>query len=192
MEPGPLIILSGPAGSGKSTVIRRLLQDAEMGLRKSISVTTRAPRQGERNGEDYLFWTREQFEEEKVAGGFVEWAQVHDHYYGTPRSEIDPYRAQGIGVILVIDVQGAAQVRRKYPDALSVFLKAPLWEDYRQRMLLRGDEDEAAIARRLETARRELERAGEYDAVLENDQVDTTVAQLRDLVARRFLGGKHA
>ncbi len=189
MALGPLIILSGPAGSGKTTVVNRLLQQEGGALRRSISVTTRAPRQGERNGEDYYFWTRERFEAEKAAGAFIEWARVHDQYYGTPRSEVDPYRAQGVGVVLVIDVQGAVQVRQKYPETLCVFLQAPSWEEYRRRMLLRGDSDEAAIARRLETARRELERAHDYDEVLVNDQVETTVAQLRDLIARRFPRG---
>src|SRR5438105_3128227 len=108
----PLIILSGPSGCGKSTVVARLLATGEFSLRLSVSVTTRPPRPGERDGVAYHFWTRERFEQERQAGAFVEWAEVHGNYYGSLRREIDPYRAQGTGVILVIDVQGAAQVRR--------------------------------------------------------------------------------
>lgn len=189
MGRAPLIILSGPAGSGKTTVVRQLLLEEGLSLRQSISATTRAPRRGEQDGKDYYFWTRERFEAEQAAGSLLEWAKVNDQFYGTPRSEVDPYRARGIGVILVIDVQGAEQVRKKYPDVVSVFVKAPSWEDYQRRMQLRGDEDEAAIARRLETARRELERVHEYNEVLDNEQVETTVARLRDLIAQRFPRG---
>ncbi len=191
MAQGPLIILSGPAGSGKTTVVNRLLRLDQIPLRRSISVTTRQPRKGERDGEDYYFWTRDKFEAEEKAGAFVESAEVHGQYYGTPKSEVEPYRARGIGVIMVIDVQGAAQVRHKYPEAISVFLRAPSFEEYRRRMLLR-QEDEATIARRLETARRELERMHEYEHVLVADQVETTVAELRELIVRKLQGGEHA
>jgi len=188
MAQGPLIILSGPAGAGKSTVVSRLLHEDGLPLRRSISVTTRDRRPGEKDGEDYYFWTREKFEAEKSAGAFIECATVHGQYYGTPRSEVDPYRARGIGVIMVIDVEGAAQVRLKYPDAITVFLKAPSFEEYRRRMLLRT-ENEATIERRLETARRELERTHEYEHVLVSDQVEATVAQLHDLIARKGARG---
>src|SRR4051812_38713090 len=107
MPCGPLLILSGPSGSGKSTVIDRLLREHGQPLRLSVSATTRAPRPLETDGVQYHFWTRERFQKEIDAGGFLEWATVHGHYYGTPRSEVEPYRAQGIGVILDIDVQGA-------------------------------------------------------------------------------------
>jgi guanylate kinase len=188
MAQGPLIILSGPAGSGKTTVVNRLLQEGKFPLRRSVSVTTRDTRKGEREGIDYYFWPREKFLAEKDAGSFVEWACVHGNYYGTPKSEVGPYLEQGIGVILVIDVQGAAQVRRMCPEAISVFLQAPSWEEYQRRMRKRGD-DEATIARRLETARSELERMHEYDQVLVSDQVEATVARLHELIAQWFSRG---
>src|SRR4051794_1735216 len=118
---GPLIILSGPSGSGKSTIVARLLQAADSPLRLSVSATTRPPRPGERDGVHYHFWTRERFQREIEAGGFLEWAEVFGNYYGTPRSEVEPFRARGVGVILDIDVQGAAQVRAQCPDAVSIF-----------------------------------------------------------------------
>jgi guanylate kinase len=186
MADAPLIIVSGPSGSGKSTVIRRLLAGGGLPLRLSVSATTRAPRPGERDGVEYRFWTHERFRERVRAGAFLEWAEVHGQSYGTLRDEVDPYRARGVGVILDIDVQGAEQVRRAYPDSCSVFLRAPSPDEYERRLRLRGTEDEASIARRLATARRELERVGEYDHVIINDDLATAVAELRRLAAGLF------
>src|SRR5262245_29104824 len=118
---GPLIILSGPSGSGKSTVIRRLLADPPGPLRLSVSATTRPSRSGEVDGVDYHFWPRDRFERELTAGAFLEHALVHGNYYGTLRAEVEPHLREGCGVILDIDVQGAAQVRQACPDHLSVF-----------------------------------------------------------------------
>jgi guanylate kinase len=183
---GPLIILSGPSGSGKSTVIRQLLAAGDLPLRLSVSATTRQPREGERDGVDYYFWTPEQFAAEVGAGGFLEHATVHGSSYGTLRREVESYRQQGTGVILDIDVQGAAQVRARCPDCVSVFLRTSSWEAYEQRLRGRDTEDEAAIQRRLANARRELARSGEYDYQVINDHLDTAVAQLREFVQRQF------
>jgi guanylate kinase len=187
---GPLIILSGPSGSGKSTVIGRVLKESGRPLRLSVSATTRPPRPGEEDGVHYHFWTREHFREGVEAGAFVEWAEVHGNCYGTPRREVDDYRARGFGVILDIDVQGAAQVRRRYPEAVSLFLRTSRWEEYERRLRRRHTEDNAAIARRLATARRELERVGEFDHVVVNDDLDTAVARVCDLIARAFERGQ--
>src|SRR5262245_47436068 len=113
---GPLLILSGPSGTGKSTVIDRLLNQGDLPLHLSVSATTRKPRRGEVDGVNYYYWTREQFEREIQAGAFLEYADVYGNYYGTLVREVGPYRERGDGVILDIDVQGAAQVRRKCPD----------------------------------------------------------------------------
>src|SRR4051794_30791344 len=121
---GPLIILSGPSGCGKSTVLQRLLQTTSLPLRLAVSATTRGPRPGERGGVQYYFWDREHFEEELQAGAFLESAEVYGNYYGTLRREVEPYREQGTGVILEIDVQGAANVRRVCPENVSFFLQA--------------------------------------------------------------------
>src|SRR5262249_23857012 len=150
------------------------------------SATTRAPRRGEIDGVNYHFWTPQLFEEQVQAGAFLEGAHVHGNSYGTLRSEVDGSREKGQGVILDIDVQGAAQVRKSCPDAVAVFLKPSNAEDYEQRLRRRGSEDEAAIQRRLKTARRELARAPEYEYQVINDDLDTAVAHLKAIVQKQF------
>jgi guanylate kinase len=193
MTKGPLLILSGPSGSGKSTVIQRLLAASGLPLRLSVSATTRAPRPGEVDGVHYWFWTREQFEAERAAGAFLEWAEVHGRdYYGTLRREVDPYREQGLGVILDIDVQGAEQVRRQCPDAVTVFLRTSTLAALEERLRQRGTEAEEAVRRRLANAARELARRDEYAYQVVNDDLNDAVAELTAIVRRLFEGGGHA
>jgi guanylate kinase len=186
MARGPLIILSGPAGSGKTTVALRLLNESKRPLRKSISVTTRLPRGNEQDGVDYHFWTCERFQEDRDRGGFLEWAPVHGNYYGTPRSEVEPHLACGIAVVLVIDVQGAAQVRASCPGSVSIFLKTSTWELLEQRLRGRRTESEDRIKLRLENAKAELKRSGEYDYQVLNDDLDSCVARLCELIEEAF------
>ena len=193
MTPGPLFIVSGPSGSGKTTLIRRVLAAGKYPLRLAVSATTRQKREGEQDGVDYYFWSKEHFLEQLAAGAFLEHAQVHGlNYYGTPRSEVDEYRKRGQGVILDIDVQGAEQVRAIYPDHVSVFIKLSAWEMYRQRLRQRGSETEASLARRLETARRELARIGEYQYEIINDDLEPAVQEFLDLIGRHFPAPKDA
>jgi guanylate kinase len=192
MATGPLIILSGPSGSGKSTVIDRLLANlAGSGLRLhlAVSATTRPPRKREVDGQDYYFWTRDRFEEQLGAGAFLEWAEVYGHYYGTLRSEVDPYRERGEGVMLEIDVQGAAQIRRLCPDSLLVFLRASSIKAYEERLRKRGTESEEALGQRLAGVQSELARAGEYDYQVINDDLESAVGQLGTIVRRQFERG---
>lgn len=189
MAMGPLIILSGPSGSGKSTVIRRLIAESGLPLRQAISATTRQPRPGEQRDVDYHFRTEEEFCQHRKADELLEWAQYDGNSYGTLRSEVDDYRRQGIGVILVIDVQGAAQVRAQYPDALTVFLTTSTPEILEQRLRERGTEDEARLARRLQTAGLELARSAEYQHQVINDNLEEAVSRLRELIAPRFPQG---
>ncbi len=188
----PLIIVSGPSGSGKTTVISRLLTECPLPLRLSVSATTRPPRPGESDGIHYHFWTRERFEDELLKGSFLEHAEVHGNYYGTLRAEVEPYRAQGVMVLLDIDVQGAAQVRRQCMDVVSVFLQTSSLAAYEDRLRRRGTEDEAALQRRLAAAQRELAQAGQYDYAVTNDNLDEAVAQMGAILQRHWERYKHA
>lgn len=191
-ERGPLIILSGPSGSGKSTLIRRLLSGGELPLRLSVSATTRPPRPGEVDGVHYHFWTRERFEQAVADDAFLEWAEVHGNLYGTPRSEVEQYRRLGKAVILDIDVQGAAQVRAKCPEAITIFLCASSFEVYEQRLRGRGTETEDAIRRRLDNARRELAYADSYDYRVLNDDLEHASEALRGIIVQTLSRGGHA
>jgi guanylate kinase len=188
----PLFILSGPSGSGKSTVLGRLLAAEDVPLRVAVSATTRPPRDKEREDVDYHFWTRDRFEAAVKTGEFLEWADVFGNLYGTLRSEVEPHRKQGTGVILDIDVQGAAQVRQQCPDTVTLFLRTSSLDAYEQRLRRRGTESEEAIQRRLQGARRELERMGEYQYVVINDNLDKAVAELRAIVSSHFQRSEHA
>jgi guanylate kinase len=186
MPYGPLIIVSGPSGVGKSTLLARLLAEGGLPLRLSVSATTRDPRPGEVNGVHYYFLKEEQFEADVQAGAFLEWARVHQHRYGTLRREVDEHRARGVGVLLDIDVQGAAQVRPKCPGCGSIFVTTSSFEVLESRLRGRHTESEADIELRLANARKELARSGEYDHRVINDDLATAVAQLRDLIAAQF------
>jgi guanylate kinase len=187
---GPLIILSGPSGVGKSEVVKRLLARADLPLHLSVSATTRPPRAGEVDGVHYHFWSRQRFEEELRAGGFLEHAEVFGNSYGTLRREVEPFRQRGQGVLLEIDVQGAEQVRRRCPDAVTIFLTAPSLQTYEQRLRHRHTENEEAIRRRLEGAARELARAGEYDYRVVNDDLDRAVGEVETIIRQHFGGRK--
>jgi guanylate kinase len=193
MTKGPLIIVSGASGTGKTTVIHEVVAELPTGkLRQSVSATTRPPRAGEVEGRHYHFWTRERFQEAIAAAEFLEYAEVHGCYYGTLKKEVEPYRNRGMGVILDIDVQGASQVRRHCPDAVTVFLRAPSLAAYEERLRKRGTETEEAVLRRLAAAGRELAHAGEYDYQIVNDDLDKAVAEMRAIVLRYLQGGDHA
>jgi guanylate kinase len=192
MSKGPLIILSGPSASGKSTVIGRLLACPDPPLRLSVSATTRPRRDYEQEGVHYYFWTPERFAQGVKAGEFLEWATVWGNCYGTPKAEVEAYRQRGVGVILDIDVQGAAQVRQACPDAVSIFLHAAPGDvdeelqTLEKRLRERGTETEEVIRRRLAGARNELARAGEYDYQVINDDLDRAVAEVLRIIKDRW------
>jgi guanylate kinase len=160
--------------------------------RASVSATTRPPRPREVDGVHYHFWSRQQFMDELQRGGFLEWAEIVGNWYGTPELEVTPYLEHGTAVLLVIDVQGAAQVRQKRPGTMSIFLRTSTPQVLEARLRGRGTEDEATIQRRLANARRELVRAGEYDHQVVNDDLDAAVAQVRALIEAEYARINHA
>ncbi len=187
---GPLIILSGPSGSGKTTIVERLRAMPELRLRPSISATTRPKRDGEIDGEQYSFLAPPEFEKRRKAGEFLEWAEVHGHKYGTPRQAVEDLRKKGYTVVLVIDVQGAEQVRPKCPDALSIFLTVSSVDTLEQRLRDRHTEDEESLRKRLANARVELTRAGEFTHQVLNDDLERAVADVRTIIMNRIREGE--
>ena len=176
-SPGQLTVLTGPSGVGKGTLVARLLQDHPQ-IWLSISATTRAPRAGEVDGQHYLFLSREAFEARVAAGGFLEWAEFAGNLYGTPRAEVEAELAQGRPVLLEIELEGARQVRRSFPQGRQLFLAPPSFEELERRIRGRGTDSEEAISRRLARAQLELEAAAEFDAVVVNADLEQA---LRDL-----------
>lgn len=187
MPSGPLIVISGPSGSGKSTLVRRLLADPPGPLRLSVSVTTRSPRALETDGVDYHFWAAERVREEIARGSFLEWAEVFGNYYGTLKAEVDPYRAQGIGALLEIDVAGWAQVKAKCPDAVSMFIRTSSLAVLEDRLRRRRSETDETMARRLAGARLELAQIGEYHHQVVNDDLDAALNQLRTIISPLYV-----
>jgi len=184
--PGRVVVVSGPSGVGKSTVLRRLMECAPVPLVRSVSATTRPPRPGERDGVDYHFLSPDEFERHRAAGDFIECFQVfgREHWYGTPRSEVAPRLAAGQWVLLEIDVQGARQVVRAYPDAVTIFLRAASAEELERRLRGRNTESEAHVRQRLAQARSEMAAAGDYSYQVVNDDVDRAVREIRDILTQ--------
>lgn len=178
---GLLIIVTGPSAVGKGAICRALLR-RDAGVRFSVSMTTRPPRPGERDGVEYFFVSREEFERRVQAGDLLEWAEVYGNYYGTPRKPVEEALARGEDIILDIDIAGATAVRRQYPDALSVFVLPPSMAELEVRMRRRASETEEAIRRRLAEAPRWIAQGLEYDYVLVNDDLEHAVSQLRAII----------
>ena len=168
---GVLFVVSGPSGVGKSTLLRRVFE-AVPGLAFSVSATTRAPRAGEQDGREYHFLSPEQFIELRAGGALLEWAEVYNHFYGTPRAPVEQAIQSGRSMVLDIDVRGAAQVRRALPDAVSIYLLPPDLDSLRARLQSRNQDDPAVIERRMRQAHQQLSACGDYDYLVRNDDID--------------------
>jgi guanylate kinase len=180
-----VFVITGPSGVGKGTLIRGLRERLD-GLELSVSATTRAPRPGERDGVDYHFLEREEFDRRVAAGDFVEHADYAGRSYGTLRSELEERLREGIPVLLEIEVQGARQVRAAMPEAVQVFIAPPSLDALRARLVGRGTDDRPEVERRLRVAEQELQAQPEFPYVVVNDRLDDATAELADIVAREL------
>lgn len=183
-QQGRLLVVSGPSGVGKDTVLERLLDPAQRppNLVRCVTATTRPPRLGETHAVDYYFFSREEFEARIAENFFLEYAPYGERLYGTPRDFVERERAQNNDVILKIEVQGALMVKQAMPEAILIFLAPPSWEELERRLRARQTDDEEAIQRRLQTARRELETAPRYDYLVVNDDLERAVETLRQII----------
>lgn len=178
---GTLFVITGPSGAGKGTVLKEVFSALD-GLYFSVSGTTRAPREGEVDGVHYHFMTRERFEELIANDRFLEYAQYNGNYYGTPLDPVEEHLEQGHDVILEIELQGALQVKKRLPKAVTVFIAPPSFEELERRLRGRGTETEEVIQNRLAIARQECANMDEFRFIVVNDEVDAAADRLRAIM----------
>lgn len=186
-EKGLLIVLSGPSGVGKGTVRKAIFSQGNTAFEYSISMTTRTPREGEVDGVDYFFKSKEEFEELIKQGKLLEYAEFVGNYYGTPVDYVQETLDKGKDVFLEIEVEGARQVREKFPDGLFIFLVPPSLSELKNRIVTRGTETEEVINNRMNVAKEEIEMMSLYDYVVENDQVERAVERINAIVIAEHL-----
>jgi guanylate kinase len=180
-EPGLLIIISAPSGTGKSTLCRKLISNFPS-ARYSVSLTTRAPRRGEVQGKDYFFVSKNEFKQKIKRDDLSEWALVHGHYYGTPKDFLKKNLLRGKDVVLDIDVRGAMKLKKKYPQAIFIFLAPPSFSELERRIKWRKRNSEATIKKRLTNARWEMGRIGSYDYLVINDRLVDAFTQVKSII----------
>lgn len=186
---GLKVILSGPSGSGKGTIVKELIKEENFVV--SISATTRQPRVGEEHGKHYFFKTTEEFEEMIAKEELLEYANFCNNYYGTPKAFITETVKSGKDIILEIEVQGAMQAKSAYPDALLIFIMPPTFEELQSRLIGRGTESDDVIEARLKRAKEELMAFKEYDYIVINDRLEEAVAQIKQIVQAEKLRSYH-
>jgi len=194
MSAGRFYVISAPSGTGKTTLLKRVMGEFP-GMRFSVSYTTRSPRPGEKEGVDYHFVSHDEFQKMIQAGEFAEWTEVHDNCYGTSRAFLEECLAQDVDVILDIDTEGAEQIQKGHPDGVFIFILPPGIGDLKERLTRRGSESQEMIDLRLRNASKEIEKMDKYDYVVVNEQIDDAVQKIKAIIIAekckrdRVLGG---
>jgi guanylate kinase len=178
---GRLFIISAPSGAGKTTLCRAIRNQFPE-LRYSVSYTTRPPRTGEQEGQDYFFISADEFKNNIQGNTWAEWAQVHDHFYGTSAEFIDRHLSQGHDILLDIDVNGTRQILKRYPESVTIFILPPTFETLKERLLKRGTDSEQTIARRLKNAEMEIAQKGLYKNIIINDRLPDAIEALAAII----------
>ncbi len=187
---GVLTVISGFSGAGKGTVMKALMNKYP-DYKLSISATTRSPRNGEQDGKDYFFLTKDKFESMIEDDGFIEWAKYVDNYYGTPREFVESNLSQGKDIILEIEMQGALIIKEKFPDALLLFITPPDFDELVKRLVGRGTEDNATINKRIARCNEEADVVAKYDYLVINDTVDACVERINEIISNEHFKPKY-
>lgn len=182
MKKGLLIVFSGVSGVGKGTILKELMKMEELNLAYSVSMTTREPREGEKNGVDYFFVSKKRFMSAIRNGELLEHARFVDNDYGTPKAYVEQMREEGKNVILEIEINGAKQIMKKVPDALSIYIVPPSIEELERRLRERNTEDEATIMKRISKAKRELKDTDTYGHIVCNDDLQKAIQDVRQII----------
>ncbi|MEG6615232.1 guanylate kinase [Peptococcaceae bacterium 1198_IL3148] len=178
---GLLVVLSGPSGAGKGTICQGLVKQAEE-ISLSVSVTTRPPRPGEEHGKNYFFIARDEFEEMVKDDQLIEWAQVYDNCYGTPKKWVEDKLANGEDVLLEIDIQGALQIKERFPECVLIFVVPPSINELQARLIGRGTDGSDVIAKRLRCVEGELQKIPQYDFIVVNDTLEEAINQVKAII----------
>lgn len=187
---GLLVVVSGPSGCGKSTLCRKVLKGSNHEFGLVVSHTSRAMREGEENKVDYHFLSRDEFEANIEQDRYLEWARVHDNYYGTPKDQVEQILAEGKNVMLEIDVQGGLQVKEKVPASLLLFVSPPKFETLEERLTSRATDSREIIEKRLKNAVAELQRIPDYEYLVINDELDEAVIEFESVLTAASLSIK--
>ena len=186
MKKGLLIVYSGPSGVGKGTILKEVFKNSELNITYSVSMTTRSPRDGEVNGKDYFFVSKDEFEQAIKEDKFLEHARYVDNYYGTPRDYVEKMRNEGHNVVLEIDIQGGLQIIKKCPDAISIFILPPSIEELRERLVGRGTEQEETINKRVSKAENEIKQGEVYKYHVVNDNLDKSISEVESIIKKEM------